>query len=163
MLYRRGHQDTKRTTEASISVPKVREGQSIEEMFSEFGVWASEFVKQMSAMDDFSYRGELRSVEDNVKVTKKVFSKWSVEILVSVYSLGTVGFGDLKRVLAGISSRVLSQKLKDLEELGLLERRVIEGRPPIVRYNLSMNGATLARLGEPVILFLKHQLKPATD
>ncbi|MDA4121204.1 MAG: helix-turn-helix transcriptional regulator [Thaumarchaeota archaeon] len=162
-MYRKGSQETKRIAEATISVPKVKEGQAVEEMFDEFGVWASEFVKQISAMDEFTYRGEMRSVEDNVKVTKKVFSKWSVEILISVYSLGSVGFGDLKRLLTGISSRVLSQKLKDLEELRLLERKVIEGRPPSVRYNLSRKGATLAKLGEPVILFLKHQRRPTQD
>jgi DNA-binding HxlR family transcriptional regulator len=149
--------------EATLSVPKVPQSGTVEERFSEFGEWASEFVKEIIVMDDFSYRGEIRSVEDNVKVTKKVFSKWSVEILISVYSLGSVGFADLKRLLTGISSRVLSQKLKDLEELRLLERKVIEGRPPSVRYNLSRKGATLAKLGEPVILFLKHQRKPVQD
>jgi DNA-binding HxlR family transcriptional regulator len=63
---------------------------------------------------------------------KKVFGKWSIEIILSTYSMTSVGFGDLRRLLKGISSRVLSKKLKDFEELDFLERSVIESRPPKV-------------------------------
>jgi DNA-binding HxlR family transcriptional regulator len=97
-------------------------------------------------------------VKLNVNITKKVFSKWSIEILMSTYSLKAVGFGDLKRLLSGVSSRVLSKKLKDLEDLGLIEREVIESRPPKVRYTLSKRGEVLARLGEPVILYLRESM-----
>jgi DNA-binding HxlR family transcriptional regulator len=141
----------------------LREGEEdfLEERFREFGEKASVFVKEVSARHDFSYRGESSSLRDNVSITKKVFSKWSIEIIITVYSLREVGFGDLKRLLRGISSRVLSQKLKDLEEIGLLQREVMEGRPPSVRYTLSAKGETLAKLGEPVILYLRHEKGPA--
>ena len=103
-----------------------------------------------------SYRGELNAVKDNLDVMKKVFSKWSIEIILSTYSLESVGFGDLRRLMKGISSRVLSKKLKDLEELGLIERSVIRSRPPRVRYTLSERGELLAKLGEPVIMYLRN-------
>ncbi len=157
MLYRKGHQVTKRLAEANLPVKSV-DAEVLEERFGEFGQKASEFVRELSAIHDFSYMGDrTRSLEDNVKATKKVFSKWSIEILVSVYLMKAVGFSDLKRLLSGISSRILSQKLKDLEELGLLERKVIEARPPSVRYTLSRRGETLAKMGEPVILYLRNE------
>lgn len=157
MLYRKGHQVTKRLAGANLPVKSV-DAEVLEDRFGEFGQKASEFVRELSAIHDFSYMGDrTKSLEDNVKVTKKVFSKWSIEILVSVYSMKAVGFSDLKRLLSGISSRILSQKLKDLEELGLLERKVIEARPPSVRYTLSRRGETLARMGEPVILYLRNE------
>ena len=133
--------------------------ESVESRFREFGETASEFVKMVSAVEGISYRGEVNAVKGNLDVMKKVFGKWSVEIILSTYSLQSVGFGDLKRLLNGISSRVLSKKLKDLEELGLLERSVIESRPPKVRYTLSKRGELLAKLGEPVIMYLHNSVR----
>lgn len=130
----------------------------MERSFREFGEVASAFVRQVSAEEGVSYRGEASSVIDNLNMMKKVFSKWSIEIILSTYSLKSVGFGDLKRLLRGISSRVLSKKLKDLEQLGFLEKEVIESRPPKVRYTLSKKGEVLARLGEPVILYLRESV-----
>jgi len=130
----------------------------LERSFREFGEVASAFVRRVSVEEGVSYRGESSSVIDNLNMMKKVFSKWSIEIILSTYSLKSVGFGDLKRLLRGISSRVLSKKLKDLEQLGFLEREVIESRPPKVRYTLSKKGEVLARLGEPVILYLRESV-----
>lgn len=155
-MYGKEHQAAKEKT-ASVMPARTNNEGSMEALFGEFGERASEFVRQVSSMHDFSYRGDNDSIEENVRVTKKVFSKWSVEILVSLYSRKSMGFGDLKRLLKGISSRVLSQKLKDLQELGLLERQIVDSRPPTVRYTLSKKGETLARLGEPVILYLRHE------
>ena len=132
--------------------------ESIALRFREFGEAASEFVRLVSAEEGISYRGEAKAVKHNLNVMKKVFGKWSIEIILSTYSLKTVGFGDLRRLLNGISSRVLSKKLKDLEELGFLERSVIESRPPKVRYSLSKKGELLAKLGEPVILYLRNSI-----
>lgn len=133
--------------------------ESLKKEFQDFGEVASEFVKRVSVEGGISYRGDKGSVEANLNITKKVFSKWSIEIIMSTYSLKSVGFGDLRRLLDGISSRVLSKKLKDLEELGFIQRSVIEARPPKVRYTLSKEGETLAKLGEPVIIYLRQAMK----
>ena len=143
----------------AVSSMKAAEVDSVENRFGEFGDAASAFVRTMSLAKDVSYRGEPSSVRDNLDVARKVFSKWSIEILMLTYSLNSAGFGDLKRLLNGVSSRVLSKKLKDLEELGFINRDVIESRPPRVRYALSKRGEVLARLGEPVILYLRESMK----
>ena len=134
----------------------AKSGEAVERLFRDFGDRASEFVRLVSAEEGVSYRGEANSVKDNLNVMKKIFGKWSIEIILLTYSLKSVGFGELRRLLNGISSRVLSKKLKDLEELGVLERSVIESRPPRVRYALSKKGELLAKLGEPVILYLRN-------
>ena len=136
--------------------PRSLSAEALEKRFQDFGEVATAFVKEVSATGAFSYRGEARSVKDNVSVTKMVFSKWSIEILTSTYSIKAAGFADLRRLLRGISPRVLSKKLKDLEELGFIQRQVIRTRPPKVRYTLSKKGEVLAKLGEPVILYLRE-------
>ena len=141
------------SSKESVSTEKV------ESRFRDFGEAASEFVRLVSAEGGISYRGEPSAVKDNLNVMKKVFGKWSIEIILSTYSMKSVGFGDLRRLLQGISSRVLSKKLKDLEELGFLERRVVESKPPRVRYTLSKKGELLAKLGEPVILYLRNSME----
>lgn len=133
--------------------------EKIESRFRDFGEAASDFVRMVSAEEGISYRGDANAVKNNLNVMKKVFGKWSIEIILSTYSMKSVGFGDLRRLLKGISSRVLSKKLKDLEELGFLERSVIESRPPKVRYTLSKKGELLAKLGEPVILYLRNSME----
>jgi DNA-binding HxlR family transcriptional regulator len=159
MLFLKDEDPSKRADYTARPSQRNLREDSLEEKFLEFGELASAFVREVSSAGGLSRRGEASSVEFNVNITKKVFSKWSIEILMSVYSLNSVGFGDLKRLLSGISSRVLSKKLKDLEELGFVEREVIDSRPPKVRYALSNRGEVLARLGEPVILYLRESMK----
>jgi DNA-binding HxlR family transcriptional regulator len=144
---------------AKSDPPGSKDPTSLELEFRRFGDTASEFVKMVSAEGGIAHRGEPATVKDNLDIMKKVFGKWSLEILMSTYSMKSVGFGDLRRVLNGISSRVLSKKLKDLEGLGLLQRSVIESRPPRVRYSLSERGEVLAKLGEPVILYLRSSME----
>lgn len=49
-------------------------------------------------------------------------------------------FGDLRRDLGTISPKVLTAKLRALEEEGLIVRRVIAASPPQVEYSLSARG-----------------------
>ncbi len=93
----------------------------------------------------------------NLKLAKTVFSKWSIEILTILYSVRSSSYGDLKRALRGVSSRVLSEKLKKLEQGGLVRRAIVEGRPPRTTYSLTEDGITVAKLGEPVFLFLGYK------
>lgn len=52
-------------------------------------------------------------------------------------------FADLKRVIPGLSDRLLSSRLRELEEAGLVERRVKEGIPVRVSYFLTDKGDEL--------------------
>jgi DNA-binding HxlR family transcriptional regulator len=52
-------------------------------------------------------------------------------------------FGELGRVVPGLSDRLLSQRLRELEEAGLVEREVEAGSPVRVTYSLTARGQDL--------------------
>ena len=52
-------------------------------------------------------------------------------------------FGELARAVPGLSDRLLSQRLRELEEQGVVEREVEAGSPVRVTYSLTEKGADL--------------------
>jgi DNA-binding HxlR family transcriptional regulator len=56
---------------------------------------------------------------------------------------GAVRFNEFKQALEGIPPRTLAQRLTELEEAGVLERRVVDARPPRVEYRLTPAGRKL--------------------
>ncbi len=74
--------------------------------------------------------------------------RWSGAIL-SALGEGPLRFGELGRAVPGLSDRLLSQRLRELEAEGLIEREVEAGSPVRVSYSLSEKGADLRpALGE---------------
>jgi DNA-binding HxlR family transcriptional regulator len=68
--------------------------------------------------------------------------RWVLAIVYASHS-GAIRFNEFKRTLVGIPPRTLAQRLQDLEEAGILERRVIDARPPRVEYRLTDAGKRL--------------------
>lgn len=64
---------------------------------------------------------------------------------------GARRYGDLRRDLKSISSKVLTEKLRALEAEGLVVRRVIEASPPQVEYSLSARGRAFEPVYEAMI------------
>ena len=58
-------------------------------------------------------------------------------------SEGASRFNELKQAVGEIPPRTLAQRLVELEQAGLLERRVIDARPPRVEYTLTDEGHRL--------------------
>lgn len=75
-----------------------------------------------------------------------ISNRWKVLILRDLF-MGTRRFGELKKSLAGISQKVLTENLKAMEADGLLTRRVYAEVPPRVEYTLTETGESL----QPVI------------
>ncbi len=127
----------------------------IEALFNKQKETSTEFAREMSGLLYARSRMSPQvAAKMNLKLAKTVFSKWSIEILTILYSVRAASYGDLKRALRGVSSRTLSEKLKRLEQGGLVSRAIVEGRPPRTTYSLTEDGITVAKLGEPVFLFL---------
>ena len=63
----------------------------------------------------------------------------------------------MKSLLEGISSRTLSDKLTLLAKEGLILRKVDDGPPIRVEYELSDHGVTCGRLLSPLVAHLKIQ------
>ncbi|MDJ0749402.1 MAG: helix-turn-helix domain-containing protein [Woeseiaceae bacterium] len=62
--------------------------------------------------------------------------KWKGSILWHLKD-GPVRFNDLARQLGGASKKMVNQRLKEMEALGLLERRVLSTRPIAVAYSIT--------------------------
>lgn len=85
--------------------------------------------------------------------------RWNGVIL-GVLIEDDAGFADLNRGLAGsISDSVLSARLAELTELGLIERLVIDGPPVAVRYSLTASGRALV----PALDMLSNWAKDHLD
>lgn len=68
--------------------------------------------------------------------------KWKVLIIRDLRD-GTKRFGELKRSLSGISQKVLTSNLRDMEESGLLTRKTFPEVPPRVEYTITDLGRTM--------------------
>lgn len=70
------------------------------------------------------------------EVIDRVVGKWSVPIIIAA-ARGPIRFTELERVIEGISRRMLTLTLRNLERDGLLKRTVHPTVPPKVEYELT--------------------------
>ena len=80
--------------------------------------------------------------------------RWTGAII-SALTEGPLRFGELAQAVPGLSDRLLSQRLRELEEEGLVEREVEAGTPVRVSYSLTEKGVEL----RPAISELKQWAK----
>lgn len=79
-----------------------------------------------------------------VNTTLKVIGgKWKPLILWHL-SQGTKRFGELQRELAGVTQKMITQQLRELEEDGLVSRKIYPVVPPKVEYSLTEYGESLS-------------------
>ncbi|MEM7659696.1 MAG: helix-turn-helix domain-containing protein [Bacteroidota bacterium] len=86
----------------------------------------------------------LLPVKDVLELTA---GKWRLHIIMVLMCVGEMRFNELQSHLPGISGKVLSKDLKDLEMNKLIKREVFETYPITVKYSLTEYGKTL----EPVV------------
>lgn len=72
-------------------------------------------------------------------VLDQLGDKWSV-LIIGALAHRPYRFGELRREIADISQRMLTQTLRDLQADGLVEREVFPTTPPSVEYRLSPMG-----------------------
>lgn len=70
---------------------------------------------------------------------KVIGGKWALVIFFHLHS-GTKRFGELQRLIPGITQTMLTKQLRSLEEFGLVKRRIYTEVPPRVEYSLSVLG-----------------------
>ena len=68
--------------------------------------------------------------------------RWKVLILQELFG-GVRRFSELHRALAGVSHRTLTKQLRELEEHGIIRRKIHRQVPPKVEYSLTPLGETL--------------------
>ncbi|HBU79988.1 MAG TPA: transcriptional regulator [Muricauda sp.] len=84
----------------------------------------------------------IRAVKDAMDVLS---GNWKLPILTSLYE-GTKRFKQISREVEGISDKMLSKELKELEMNQLVKRTVLDTFPPKVEYELTEHAATLEKL-----------------
>ena len=90
--------------------------------------------------------------------TEVVGGKWKGKILFVLFT-GTKRFGELRKLLPDTTQRMLTMQLRELEEDGVIERKVYAEVPPKVEYSISKSGETL----KPVVDAMWHWGKSFLD
>ena len=73
---------------------------------------------------------------------------WSLVILRNLSTNETIRFNELKRLVSGISSTVLSDRLSELEKQGLVTRKMYEEIPVRVEYSITKQARELEKILE---------------
>ena len=82
----------------------------------------------------------MRAVQDSMDVLN---GKWKIAIISSICCYGIRRFSDILNDIEGISNRMLSKELKELEINKLVKRTVLDTQPITVQYELTEHGNTL--------------------
>jgi DNA-binding HxlR family transcriptional regulator len=83
------------------------------------------------------------------KALDRIGGKWKSVILYYLLD-GTLRFNEIRRLLPGVTQRMLTLQLRELEKDGLISRHVYPQIPPKVEYTLTERGKTL----QPILLAL---------
>ncbi len=78
--------------------------------------------------------------------------RWTVSILYASHG-GAVRFNEFLQALGTVPPATLAQRLTDLEQAGVLERVVLDSRPPRAEYRLTPRGRQLRALVEALTRF----------
>lgn len=79
------------------------------------------------------------------KTLKIIGSSWTMHILHFLFD-GTKRFGEIAKALSPISPKTLSARLKELEQEGIVGKKVYAQVPPKVEYSLTAKGKSLKKI-----------------
>lgn len=107
---------------------------------------------------------ELCRVEDALNI---IVGKWKPLILLTLLWEGTKRFNELKRSLPGITQKMLTNQLRELENEDIIARKVYAQVPPKVEYSMTEYGKSL----EPILVAMHdwgtahtlHKMKKANS
>lgn len=87
-------------------------------------------------------------------ILQNVTSRWGLLALVALYE-GELRFNALRRRVDGVSERMLSVTLQNLERDGFVNREVLQSIPPKVEYSLTESGREVAGRLQGIIEFVE--------
>jgi DNA-binding HxlR family transcriptional regulator len=75
-----------------------------------------------------------------------LFRKGVIEVIFYLDKVGKAGYYELYKKNFVVSRQTFADLLKELEKKGIVNRKVVEGRPPRVEYRLTGKGKEIARI-----------------
>jgi DNA-binding HxlR family transcriptional regulator len=80
--------------------------------------------------------------------------RWTVSILYATYE-GASRFNEFRQAVGEIPPRTLAQRLVELEQAGVLDRVVVDARPPRVEYRLTSEGRRLKNVVDALVSYAR--------
>jgi|GEM_PF-665761 len=77
------------------------------------------------------------------RVLAMIGGKWKVLIVFHLGTIGMLRFGELRKMIPGVTQKMLTAALREMERDGLVERKVYAEVPPRVEYRLTDEGGDL--------------------
>ena len=98
-----------------------------------------------------------------IEITLTLISnKWKVLILCDLMH-GTKRFGELKKSIGHVTQKVLTSQLRQLEESGLLTRKIYAEVPPRVEYTLTDTGYSLKPVLDAMLVWGEEYKRKNSD
>ena len=91
------------------------------------------------------------------QVMDQISGKWKMRILFMVGAHGTLRYGELRKLLDGVTHKMLSNQLKELAADGLVQRIDYNEVPPRVEYRLTENGEALMPIFDDIQNYIRRQ------
>lgn len=92
------------------------------------------FIQPETEITEHECNANLNALEDALYV---IGGKWKLKVIIALREGGSKRFNGLQRRIAGISAKVLSNELKELEMNGFVKRNVYPQTPVIIEYELT--------------------------
>lgn len=89
--------------------------------------------------------------------------KWTRTVIERLLAHDSLRYNELRREIDGISDKMLSETLEDLQAHGLVRREVIDDRPVKVEYSLTPAGAALEAVIDAVADWTDTYLEEVSD
>lgn len=90
-------------------------------------------------------------------------SKWTLAIIGVLGNRPVSRFNDLVEALNGVGSKTLAERLRSLQRMGMLSRRVIPDTPVRIEYRLTEQGQSLRRSLIPILAWAATYRKNPTS
>jgi len=106
-------------------------------------------MKNNTIIENQEVKSEKKIIFDEntcpVTATMKVLGgKWKTILINAIYLTSPARFGELKRSVVGITQSMLTSQLRELEDDGIITRKIYAEIPPRVEYTLTEFGLTLS-------------------
>jgi DNA-binding HxlR family transcriptional regulator len=101
-----------------------------------------------------------RLCESFQSAVELVGKRWTGAII-TVLRDGPLRYTRLAMAVPGVSERLLSERLRELEGIGIVVRRVLPGPPVGVEYELSESGRELGEAMDPIAAWARRWMEPA--